>query len=221
MALTAVCELLTPPRHTARPGAPWMVMRVDTVGDRVWLLMTLTVPGISERFLHIEEEDAVRWLMKNGDNVPADVSARVTIDAPLRKIPEAAPPASGTVTPVAPDRNKPSKWRIVDARDAVPLEIPFEGSDGRRVVIQIGAKPLRFGSMSHLLRLLTELFKQSEQTPAIQISWSAVSPYCRPTLVLSGSRTGRTLSLAVCRALTRGEVAFAPEQKTPITFWKD
>jgi hypothetical protein len=92
--------------------------------------------------------------------------------APREDQPPAAH-ASGNVTPEpAPPTEPPPKyllpggqWLMVVPDNPPPYEIPVEGPDGRAHVIQMGAKPLKFGHMVVLLDGLKVLFDRFNQTP--------------------------------------------------------
>jgi hypothetical protein len=73
-------------------------------------------------------------------------------------------PASPTEPP--PKYSLPGgQWLIVLPEDPPPYEIPVDGPDGRAHVIQLGAKPLKFGHMIVLLDDLKLLFDRFRQTP--------------------------------------------------------
>jgi hypothetical protein len=80
----------------------------------------------------------------------------------------AAAPASGNVAlePAPPKYSLPGgQWLMVVPDDPPPYEIPVEGLDGRCQVIQMGAKPLKFGHMIVLLDDLKVLLDRFRETP--------------------------------------------------------
>jgi hypothetical protein len=125
-------------------------------------------PGVPMVTFNLDPEE-IRQFRGVSHGTVKSVDEEMTAGPPPRENEQpAAVDASRTVTPDDLARATPNKLRLIDARDAVPWELPCEGSDGRRIVIQIGAKPLRFGCMSLLLRGMMELSKQAAQTPTIQ-----------------------------------------------------
>jgi hypothetical protein len=76
-----------------------------------------------------------------------------------------APSGNVALEPAPPKYSLPGgQWLMVVPDDPPPYEIPVEGLDGRRQVIQMGAKPLKFGHMIVLLddlKLLFDRFRES------------------------------------------------------------